>query len=315
MEIFAGATQGQVHNPSPTIQHGSSTFNGYHAIQQPAGHLSAPALINCTLVVIDNIANTLNLGDSDRLHLHQVSQMDAQQQTLTLIAQVLSIAKEQAESKAAYQATIVSLREEVAEDLIKGLIRHWFSKTLNQYGMSRYISQNTERLRLDLYNTDAVARTVTNRFVAEYVNATRSNFHKVVFHSVETKESLNHFMIRIVNDYSQTGDKATSNAVKAQFALHRNVAYWIIKDRQGRAGRGEDTGFWKELEKQLENLVSKYGTSRSAPLWEAWYKRIIEEDEARFEPQETLEEEESNIEQSEDAAAAAARTSVSLIGL
>ncbi|KAJ7349727.1 hypothetical protein DFH08DRAFT_863010 [Mycena albidolilacea] len=143
-----------------------------------------------------------------------------------------------------------------------------------------YIHDHAKRLHLELYKQDPTVKAFVHDLLAVENNAVRSAIRKAIFLSVKEKTDLKTFSKKIVNGYHlPTIPSTPQKDIMACLALMRQVARPLAKKASTRGG---DTGFWTNLEAELDDLFEKNGNNRDDSKWREWEQDIIDADDRRY---------------------------------
>ncbi|KAI0263907.1 hypothetical protein BC834DRAFT_970984 [Gloeopeniophorella convolvens] len=135
------------------------------------------------------------------------------------------------------------------------------------------------KVQLPEYHTDHVQQQVVRTFVTSHQYGDHSNYRAKIFASVENKESLTIFAARMVANYQKsTLDEYTRKGIYAQIALARQV----VRAIQSIVKKGDETNFWKRMDRELQGLVQEHGTDHLNAGWAKWYETIVVEEEAAY---------------------------------
>ncbi|KZT20334.1 hypothetical protein NEOLEDRAFT_1182643 [Neolentinus lepideus HHB14362 ss-1] len=175
---------------------------------------------------------------------------------------------------------------EAQEKLLRNLIKHFFVQPQYSYltvtGLVEdYIQAYAITIRLGLYQKDATMRNVVTTFIHKAYHDIKSNLRKAVFTSITKRTPLDKFVKKIIQDYHlpQLPSNSPQN-ILAAMALLRDIAFPLAGKENT---RGADTGFWREVEKKLEDLTKEMGLeSRSTDAWLDWEVSIIDADNTHF---------------------------------
>ncbi|KAJ7786953.1 hypothetical protein B0H14DRAFT_3582483 [Mycena olivaceomarginata] len=169
--------------------------------------------------------------------------------------------------------------------LLKSLLRHYIIWPVASYNnlvplVETYILDHAAQLRLGLYKDDLTVKTVVNALLVKENRNTRSAIRKLVWTSLTERSSLETFTKKIVQAYHLPTIPASSpQDIMACMALMRKIAKPLLKkDSQ----RGGDTGFWRDIEAELDVLFEKNGNQRDSPAWRKWEQEIIEQDNRKY---------------------------------
>ncbi|KAJ7835054.1 hypothetical protein B0H13DRAFT_2369511 [Mycena leptocephala] len=167
--------------------------------------------------------------------------------------------------------------------LLKSLLRHYIIRPLTSYSnlipiVETYIHDHAKRLHLELYKQDPTVKAFVHDLLTVENNAVGSAIRKVIFLSVKEKTDLETFSKKIVNGYHlPTIPSIPPKDIMACLGLM--VARPLAKKASTRGG---DTGFWTNLEAELDNLFEKNGNNRDGPKWREWEQDIINADNSRY---------------------------------
>ncbi|KAJ7463933.1 hypothetical protein FB451DRAFT_1403326 [Mycena latifolia] len=169
--------------------------------------------------------------------------------------------------------------------LLKSLVRHYIIRPITSYTnlvsiVETYIFDHAKTLRLELYKKDPTAKTVVRELLIAENNAVRSGVRKAVFSSVEEKATLMSFSTKMITSHHlPTVPTVPPQDIMACLALMRQVARPLIGKETSRGG---DTGFWSNIERELDKLFEKNGNERDSPEWRKWEKEIINHDNSKY---------------------------------
>ncbi|KAJ6537583.1 hypothetical protein B0H10DRAFT_2232577 [Mycena sp. CBHHK59/15] len=255
-----------------------------------AGHLS-------TTVNIDRIANESKMSTEQRRSVHEFAQMSSSDRHTHLFLRVVQT-ENRLETIIANQvsmqttlACLLSLASQgwkpsdAQDKLLKGLLRHYHIKPNGTYTavvstVQNYILDHAEDLHLVVYKTDPIVKKVIDKCLADYYNNLKSSFRKLVFTGVTKKVALKKFCRMIVDKHHlPIIPDLVPQPILAAMALMREVASPLVVVANQ---KGADTGFWPNLEDELDALYKKNGSDRKSPAWLEWEKNIIQDDNTKY---------------------------------
>ncbi|KZP14879.1 hypothetical protein FIBSPDRAFT_99699 [Athelia psychrophila] len=149
--------------------------------------------------------------------------------------------------------------------LLKQLLRHYTIKPVATYkdlaGFVRdYIIQHKEKLKLQVYVKDALAKRTVNSFLTKEANECKSQFRKAIFESVRNKVPLAEFAKQMVTAWHMPlQPNPIPDAILATLAMHRSVAGPLAIKRSVKGG---DTGHWQQVEVYLADAYDENGNQR-----------------------------------------------------
>ncbi|KAJ3473613.1 hypothetical protein NLI96_g12912 [Meripilus lineatus] len=249
---------------------------------------------------INSVADDLAFSGDERQQLHDLALMPMSYQMVSLMASSLWL-------QAAHEKIATELEDikkglqEVAEHLhndfrlttsqktfIKETVRHFFIRPVPDYNstindiVQTYMKNNNTKYRLPGYPSDPIVRITADRLINVTKNNMKSNFRRLIWNSIEKRESLKHLTTRVINDNnmgSRMPTAETTKSIASQLALMRKVARPLVGKK---IGKGTDTGFWDGMNKSLKRLRDEYGRSRTNEMWRKWEDDLIKADEADF---------------------------------
>ncbi|KAF7364702.1 hypothetical protein MVEN_00340000 [Mycena venus] len=228
-----------------------------------------PALTS--LVNVDELSAEYGLDTTQRKAAHVFCKMSSEDRAMTIFLRLL--------------------RSECRSDEIQGQIQQMQSHLDNIAAFCiqswkpspeqvTYIMDHTTALRLGLYKDDPTVKAVVNALLVKENSNTRSAIRKWVWSSLTEKVSLESFAKKVVDAYHLPVIPAKPpQDIMASIALMRKVAQPLLKKESQRGG---DTGFWRDLEAELDVLYEKNGNQRDSPAWLKWEQEIIEKDNRKY---------------------------------
>ncbi|KAJ7038974.1 hypothetical protein C8F04DRAFT_1392767 [Mycena alexandri] len=254
-----------------------------------------PALT--TLVSVDELSTQYGLDSAQRKAAHTFCKLGSEDRSATLFLRLLKTERQNEEIQEQMQQMLANLEDIAAyckqtwkpskeqTKLLKALLRHYLIRPITSYNnlvaiVETYIVDHTASLRLELYKKDPTVKQVVHEMLAAENNAQRSALRKLVFNSVKEKNSLDHFCKKIINSYHlPTLPTSPPQDIMASLALMRQIAKPLLgKDTT----RGGDTGFWADLESELDVLYAKNGNERDSAEWRKWELEIITQDNRKY---------------------------------
>ncbi|KAJ6498031.1 hypothetical protein C8R47DRAFT_1112594 [Mycena vitilis] len=253
-----------------------------------------PAL---TAVSVDELSTDLGLNTSRRKAAHTFSKLSGEDRTMMLYLRLLGSEQQNDEAQEqikAMQDHVAGIGEFCMQNwkpskeqikLFKALLKHYIIRPITSYThlisiVETYIRDHAQRLRLELYKQDSTVKAVVHDVLVSENNSTRSALRKLVFASVKEKTPLMAFSKKLISGYHLPEIPSTPPpTIMASLALMRKVAQPLFRKT---TKRGEDTGFWTNLEGDLDTLFGANGNDRSNTKWRQWEKDIIEEDDRRY---------------------------------
>ncbi|KAI0716146.1 hypothetical protein C8T65DRAFT_738180 [Cerioporus squamosus] len=168
--------------------------------------------------------------------------------------------------------------------MLRALMRHYAIKALPTYtALAGYVKNNADVLQMGFYNTDPPVRTTINSICIDLAGQVKSNFRKALFKAVAKKTSLSVYAANTYNKYHLAPvPKEVPNHILATFALMRDVAEPLAKKKNS---AGNDTGFWKNLEKAIDDAYKKNEPDKdrvNGPAWTEWAANLIANDKRRW---------------------------------
>ncbi|KAJ7875508.1 hypothetical protein B0H14DRAFT_3547904 [Mycena olivaceomarginata] len=179
--------------------------------------------------------------------------------------------------------------------LLKSLLHHYIIRPVTSYNnlvplVETYILNHAAQLRLGLYKDvleqshitfllisrvtvhqadfqqdDPTVKTVVNALLVKENRNTRSAIRKLVWTSLTERSSLDTFTKKIVQAYHlPTIPVSSPQDIMACMALMRKIAKPLLKKDSQRSG---DTGFWRDIEAELDVLFDKNGNQRDSAAW------------------------------------------------
>ncbi|KAJ7436186.1 hypothetical protein FB451DRAFT_1379084 [Mycena latifolia] len=158
----------------------------------------------------------------------------------------------------------ISTRDD--QKLLKSLLQHYIIRPLTSYNnlvslSETYIHDHAKRLHLELYKTDPTIKTV-------------------IWASLKEKMTLMDFSKKIISTHHLPTILTTPpKDIMACLALMRKVVHPLLGKETTRGG---DTGFWTNMEKELDHLFKKNGNSRTNADWIKWEQEIIDQDNCKY---------------------------------
>ncbi|KAF7362404.1 SWIM-type domain-containing protein [Mycena venus] len=277
----------------------SSSSSGYGMPFAPVHNFESsrrlPALT--TVVNIDEISTEYGLDSAQRKSAHNFAKLTSEDHAVTLFLRLLRMEKqnnnfeEKLEAIETHMKTIGAYCMESwkpskqQHKLLKSLLKHYMIRPITSYNnlvpiVETYVYDHAKQLRLELYKQDPTVKTVVNEVIAMENGNVRSAIRKAVWTSVKEKTDLETFSKKIVGGYHlPTKPTNPPKDIMACLALMRKIARPLAKKENT---RGADTGFWTNLEGELDVLFDKNGNDRSNPKWREWEQAIINEDNAVY---------------------------------
>ncbi|KAJ7882068.1 hypothetical protein B0H14DRAFT_3433719 [Mycena olivaceomarginata] len=144
-----------------------------------------------------------------------------------------------------------------------------------------YVHDHAKRLHLELHKTDPTVKTAVHDLLAVAENnGVKSTFRKLVWASLKDKMTLTDFSKKVIGSHHlPTIPTTPPRDIMACMALMRKVAQPLFSKE---TTRGNDTGFWSNMEKELDELFEKNGNSRDTADWIKWEQEIIDIDNNRY---------------------------------
>ncbi|THG92736.1 hypothetical protein EW026_g8265 [Hermanssonia centrifuga] len=235
---------------------------------------------------VDQLINDLRLGTNKRTILHQAATISHAQQFTLLTGHILATRMEvQTISDAVTKAlvTLAALKDhtrqtweltEPQQKLLRHTVRHFLIRAVPSYGkyttqsVETYIKSHASKFKLDGIIEDLIVEQVTHDVINGVQNSQRSNLRKAIFVSIKDKESLDHFINKIIGDWNmgKLPSQATRMSITAQIALMRMVATPLTKKKNNKGAdivNGRNSDAWQVWEDQvIQADADLYGTGR-----------------------------------------------------
>ncbi|KAJ3542934.1 hypothetical protein NM688_g5921 [Phlebia brevispora] len=288
------------HTPLLSTSHGvSQAFSAVYTDQPSHSLRDADHAL-----FIDSVCNEFGFMEGpERTLIHQVSLISPEKQILILLAETLQIKNNLTavqEDVADLKKLITKIDKNTAQawklspaqtSIVKKIVRHYLIRPVPSYtkfinlAVLSYIKANCVKFQLGNWNEDSVVRETVAGFAQSYQNTQKSNLRKTyqIFTAVQKKESLDHFTTRMINKYYIHGrpSEITRRSIMAQLALARKIAAPLA---QKTSARGADTGFWKDMHKELRTLTTENGGAKRTnnDKWKKWEDAIIADDVKKY---------------------------------
>ncbi|KAF7975492.1 hypothetical protein HWV62_9411 [Athelia sp. TMB] len=245
-------------------------------------------------VWVDQHAAELNLSPTNSRSAHEFAQLSTAEMLVLLYMQNLS----QQQKATAFLDPMKEITSALSRieglvrkawepsegqvKLLKELLRHYLIKPVNSYkdlqGFVRdYISKNLEKLKLQIYSKDPLAKRKIDKLLTKEANELKSQFRKSVFDSVRNRTPLHDFAKHMVATYHMPKrPDPIPNIILATLALHRDVARPLASKKSVKGG---DTGHWSGVEHRLKSAYEEHGHQRGvSPGWVEWQDSLLNED-------------------------------------
>ncbi|KAJ7898833.1 hypothetical protein B0H14DRAFT_3424168 [Mycena olivaceomarginata] len=244
-----------------------------------------------TAVNIDELSTQYGLDSAQRKAAHDFSKLGGENRAITMFLRLLGMEQQNKrieqkidDTRAHVQAIGTYCMQNWRPSkqqikLLKSLLRHYIIRPLTSYSnlipiVQTYIHDHAKRLHLELYKQDPTVKAFVHDLLAVENNAVRSAIRKAEKTDLET------FSKKIVNGYHlPTIPSTPPKDIMACLALMRQVARPLAKKASTRGG---DTGFWTNLEAELDDLFEKNGNNRDDSKWHEWEQDIIDADNRRY---------------------------------
>ncbi|KAJ2984764.1 hypothetical protein NUW54_g10387 [Trametes sanguinea] len=288
---------GSVNSHYPPALPSATAFTSQRATTGSRGHPNSIAAASGDL----ERAITRFRLERRRQDIYQFQELNTDAKLTMLFMHVLQVEETQATRSAEHTAltTRLSSIEKLCAQawqpskaqvkLMRGLIRHYLVQPLSTYNSiadhaKRYIKTNPEKFRLELYITDPVVRVTVNTHISDLISQLKSTFRKAVFASCKSRTSLDSFARNMVDNYHLPAIPAdVPLSILGTLAMMRRIAEPLAKKTS--KSRGGDTGFWRAVEAELDELYSTPGIGKDRdkdPKWIEWAERQVTDDHARF---------------------------------
>ncbi|KAJ7840547.1 hypothetical protein B0H14DRAFT_3140495 [Mycena olivaceomarginata] len=213
-----------------------------------------PAL--ASLVNVDELSTEYGLSSIRRKAAHAFCKMSSEDRAITIFLRLLR-------SECQYdeiQDQIQQMQSRL-ENIAAFCVQSWKPSP----EQVTYIMDHTTALRLGLYKDDPTVKAVVNALLVKENGYTRSALRKWVWTSPTEKVSLETFAQKVVDAYHLPVIPAKPpQDIMVSIALMCKVAQPLLKKESQRGG---DTGFWRDLEAELEVLYEKNGNQRGSAAW------------------------------------------------
>ncbi|KAJ7349770.1 hypothetical protein DFH08DRAFT_863083 [Mycena albidolilacea] len=250
-----------------------------------------------TLVNVDELSSQYGLDNGQRKAAHAFCKLSSEDRAVTIFLRLLRTERQNGEIQVQMQQ-VQSHLDNIAAfcvqnwkpspeqvKLLKSLLRHYIIRPITSYNnlvplVETYILDHAAQLRLGLYKDDPTVKTVVNALLVKENGNTRSAIRKLVWMSLTERSALETFTKKVIQVYHlPTIPASPPQDIMACMALMRKIAKPLLKkDSQ----RGGDTGFWKDIEAELDVLFDKNGNQRDSPAWRKWEQEIIEQDNRKY---------------------------------
>ncbi|KAI0633448.1 hypothetical protein C8Q77DRAFT_1073310 [Trametes polyzona] len=237
--------------------------------------------------------------DGEHAEIRRFAQMSADEKLVMLLIRVLSL---QGDLK---QLSLCTTRleprllrvEELTQQawrpskaqvsVICSLIRHFLVKPISNYNslptyVKSYVKDNTAKLRLGIYLKDQTVKVTLNMVISELSSQMKSAFRKAVFASCRKKIPLSSFARNILDNYHLP-------AIPAEIPLHTlGTLAFLCRIAEPLAKKantsGGDTGFWRQVEVELNDLYDTFGSRDHVhgAEWIQWATEMAAGDRERF---------------------------------
>ncbi|KAJ7455175.1 hypothetical protein FB451DRAFT_1516922 [Mycena latifolia] len=274
---------------------GYSDRSPFSALQNHSHGSRLPALT--TVVSVDELSTEYGLDNAQRKAAHSFCKLSNEDRALVLYLRILRAEKQNTEiteQLEGIQDDLKSVGEFCVQSwhpskeqlkLLKSLLRHYIIRPLTSYNnlvslSETYIHDHAKRLRLELYKTDPTVKTVVREMLTAENNGVRSALRKLIWASLKEKMTLMDFSKKIISTHHLPTILTTPpKDIMACLALMRKVAHPLLGKETTRGG---DTGFWTNMEKELDHLFEKNGNSRTNADWIKWEQEIIDQDNRKY---------------------------------
>ncbi|KAJ6494541.1 hypothetical protein C8R45DRAFT_1212466 [Mycena sanguinolenta] len=295
---------------------GSTPSTGYESYDRiPLSMVQNRLPAVASVVNVDELSTEFGLNSSQRKAAHAFLKMGSEDRAMRLFLRLLHMERQNGEILAQLQQ--IGSRFESTEafcmqswkpspeqtKLLKSLLRHYIIRPVTSYSnlvelVETYILDHSAALRLGLYKEEATVKTVVNGLLVKENGNIRSALRKLVWASLTARVSLEAFTKKVIEAYHLPVIPAQPpQDIMACMALMRKVAEPLVPNETQRSG---DTGFWKNLEKALDDLFDKNGKRRDSPdvgissrslavtaaadnlRWLKWEEEIIKKDNLKY---------------------------------
>ncbi|KAI0751706.1 hypothetical protein C8Q80DRAFT_1268903 [Daedaleopsis nitida] len=145
-----------------------------------------------------------------------------------------------------------------------------------------YIKEHAKEMRLGLWYEDDTVKATLTKILHDLASQMKSSFRKAIFTSCETSVPLKSFAKNMFGNYHAPQVLKEIPCISlATFAMFRKITLPLSKKKNT---SGSDTGFSKEVEKELDRLWCEYGNDHNNGKWLEWIETMINEDERQFNP-------------------------------
>ncbi|KAJ7480504.1 hypothetical protein B0H11DRAFT_2420702 [Mycena galericulata] len=278
-----------------------SSSGGYDRAPFSTTHEHAQRMPALTTVVnVDELSTEYALNPDQRKAAHIFYKVSGDQRAILMYLRVLHTEQQNnkiQEQLQAIQTHLVAVGEFCTQawkpskeqtKLLKSLVRHYIIRPITSYTnlvsiVETYIHDHGTQLRLELYKKDPTVKAVVHKLLSDENNAVRSSLRKLVFTSVEDKTNLTSFSKKIIaSHHLPTIPTAPPQDIMSCLALMRKVARPLTAKKNAAGG---DTGFWKDIERELDGLYEKNGNERNSPEWREsnrWEQKIVDADNRKY---------------------------------
>ncbi|KII95861.1 hypothetical protein PLICRDRAFT_26185 [Plicaturopsis crispa FD-325 SS-3] len=247
-------------------------------------HMQSNGGIRPTPQDVDKLVNEHGLSGQRQL-VHRFNEVEVEEQTLLLY--ILGLRQEAvfAGFHNELKAMNTSLSRIELTRLLKALLRHYLIKPNATYGkvnetVESYIWHHATTLNLEIYVSDPIVRSTTNKYLHTQFAQVKGAFRKLLWRVTDKKTALDVWAKEVLCDYHLPAiPKSVPTDVLASFALMRDVAAPLVPNK---VPRGGDTGFWPALEARLDKLYDAHGKDRCSDAWKAWETEIISNDDEKY---------------------------------
>ncbi|KAJ7705290.1 hypothetical protein B0H17DRAFT_1126150 [Mycena rosella] len=250
-------------------------YNGSSESYQPTpfsavhnNHGRLPALT--TLVSVDGLSTKYDLDSAQRKDAHAFCKLGGDDRAVVLYLRLLHTEnqnkdiqeqmKEMGSRLDAISQFCNQAWQPLAQQvkLLKSLLGHYIIRPITSYTnlvslAKTYVHDHAKRLHLELYKLDPTIKAAIHDLLAAENNGVRSALRKLAF----SKKIIS-------SHHSATIPTTPPQDIMASLGLMRETARPLVGKETSRGG---DTGFWTNLEKELDVLFEKNGNKRDGSKW------------------------------------------------
>ncbi|KAJ7829162.1 hypothetical protein B0H14DRAFT_2594207 [Mycena olivaceomarginata] len=260
-----------------------------------------------TLVNVDELSSQYGLDNGQRKAAHAFCKLyflrlSSEDRAVTIFLRLLRTERQNGEIQVQMQQVqshldniavfcVQNWKPSPEQKLLKSLLCHYIIWPITSYNnlvplVETYILDHAAQLHLRLYKDDPTVKTVVNALLLKENGNTRSAICKLVWMSLTEQSVLETFTKKVIQVYHlPTIPASPPQDIMACMALMRKVAKPLLKkDSQ----HGGDTGFWKDIEAELDVLFDKNGNQHDSPAYlltlrgNRWEQEIIEQDNHKY---------------------------------